>query len=195
MRIKIQKNKAKAFAMMVRIPGWVRGEVVPGSLYRYCDKAETGYTVSVNGKKVDGALTDGYVRIEREWKKGDVVDIHFDMEPRLVEANAKVEADRGRVAVERGPLVYCAEQPDNSFNVFHFMLGKHPELAVKDVASFAGNIKEITAGGTSLAYDGSGKVAATPARITLIPYYAWCHRGAARMAVWLNSGLESIEGM
>lgn len=193
-RIKIMKNKAKAFAMMVRIPGWVRGEVVPGSLYRYCDKAETGYTVSVNGKNVDGALADGYVRIDREWKKGDVVEIHFDMKPRLVEANAKVEADRGHVAVERGPLVYCAEQPDNSFDVLHFMLDKQPELKVKDVASFAGNIKEITANGTSLAYNDNGKVAATPTCITLIPYYAWCHRGAARMAVWLNSSLESMEG-
>ncbi len=57
---------------------------------------------------VESELQDGYFTIERRWKKGDKVEVHFDMEPRVVKAHAKVEADRGRVAVERGPLVYCA---------------------------------------------------------------------------------------
>ena len=107
--VSVKKNKAGAFAMKIRIPGWVRGQVVPSDLYRYSDGKRLGYSVKVNGQPMESELQDGYFKIERRWKKGDKVEVHFDMEPRVVKAHAKVEADRGRVAVERGPLVYCAE--------------------------------------------------------------------------------------
>lgn len=68
-----------------------------------CDGKKLGYTVKVNGKPAESTLEKGYFTIQRKWKKGDIVDIHFDMEPRIVKANYKVEADRGRVSVERGP--------------------------------------------------------------------------------------------
>ena len=115
--VSVKKNKAGEFAMKIRIPGWVRGQVVPSDLYRYSDGKRLGYSVKVNGQPVESELQDGYFTIERRWKKGDKVEVHFDMEPRVVKAHAKVEADRGRVAVERGPLVYCAEWPDNDFDI------------------------------------------------------------------------------
>lgn len=97
--------------MNVRIPGWVRGSVLPSDLYAYADHQQPAYRVMVNGQEVEGELHNGYLTIDRKWKKNDVVEIHFDMLPRLVKANEKVAADRGRVAVERGPVVYCAEWP------------------------------------------------------------------------------------
>ena len=114
------------FTMHLRIPGWVRGAVLPSDLYRYADGQELGYTVTVNGEPVAGELQKGYLLIDRKWKKGDVVEVNFAMKPRIVKANGKVEADRGRVAVERGPLVYCAEWPDNDFNVHNILLNQHP---------------------------------------------------------------------
>lgn len=107
--IGVNKNNAGQFTMKIRIPGWVRNQVVPSDLYTYSDGKRLSYTVKVNGEPVQSGLKDGYFCIDRRWKKGDKVAVHFDMEPRTVKANNKVEADRGRIAVERGPIVYCAE--------------------------------------------------------------------------------------
>lgn len=192
--ISVQKNAAGRFTMMVRIPGWVRGEVTPGGLYAYADSAEQYYWVSVNGERVAARPAKGYVAISREWKKGDVVSLHFDMTPRTVKADSRVSADRGRVAVQRGPLVYCAEWPDNDFDVLHFVLDKKPSFTIADNASLAGGVKTLTATGTVLSTGTDGHLQARPATATLIPYYSWCHRGPGRMEVWMACGPEVVEG-
>ena len=100
-------------------------------LYRFADKKKTGYSVKVNGETVDGELENGYLAISRRWKKGDVVELSLDMTPRLVAANEKVADDRGKMAVERGPLVYCAEWPDNeNIDLFSVLLPREAQLAV-----------------------------------------------------------------
>lgn len=188
--IKIAKTKAKQFRMMVRIPGWVRGSVVPSDLYNYADGKQLGYKVSVNGTEVSGSLENGYLAIDRKWKKDDEVRIHFDMAPRMVKANHKVAADRGRVAIERGPLVYCAEWPDNKFNIFHFMLNKNPQFKLTDQPLLIGGVRQIIAEGRVLSFGGDGKLQATDASLTLIPYYAWAHRGQGSMQVWIANEIE-----
>lgn len=173
------------FTMHLRIPGWVRGSVLPSDLYRYADGQELGYTVTVNGEPVAGKLQKGYLLIDRKWKKGDVVEVHFDMKPRVVKANGKVEADRGHVAVERGPLVYCAEWPDNDFNVHNILLNQHPAFQVEERPDLLYGIHEITTDAQALSYDAAGKLAVRDVKLTLIPYYAWAHRGEGDMEVWL----------
>jgi len=115
--VEVTKTSSKPFDMKIRIPGWVKNEVVPSKLYAYNDGKALGYTIKVNGQAVSSDLKGGYFSIGRKWKKGDKVDIHFDMDPRTVEADEKVEADRGRISVERGPIVYCAEWVDNDFDI------------------------------------------------------------------------------
>lgn len=188
--IKIAKTKAKQFRMMVRIPGWVRGSVVPSDLYNYADGKQLGYKVSVNGTEVSGSLENGYLAIDRKWKKGDEVRIHFDMAPRMVKANHKVAADRGRVAIERGPLVYCAEWPDNKFNIFHFVLNKKPQFRLTDQPALIGGIKQLVVDGRLLSFGEDGKLQATDALLTMIPYYSWAHRGQGSMQVWMPSEIE-----
>lgn len=173
------------FGMNIRIPGWVRGSVLPSDLYFYADNQKPLYRVSVNGSPVQGELANGYLCVERKWKKGDVVEIHFDTPVRVVKANDKVEADRGRVAVERGPLVYCAEWPDNAFNVSNVILNRHPEFQVVERPDMLCGINEITTEAQALSYDAAGKLAVKDVKLTLIPYYAWAHRGEGRMDVWL----------
>lgn len=173
------------FGMNIRIPGWVRGSVLPSDLYFYADNQKPLYRVSVNGSPVQGELANGYLCVDRKWKKGDVVEIHFDMPVRVVKANDKVEADRGRVAVERGPLVYCAEWPDNAFNVSNVILNRHPEFQVVERPDMLCGINEITTEAQALSYDAAGKLALKDVKLTLIPYYAWAHRGEGRMDVWL----------
>src|SRR5262249_4685196 len=102
-------------AIKLRIPGWARNQAPPGELYSYVDKLEKATAILVNGRRDTTAMDRfGYVTIDRIWKNGDTIEVEFPMEPRKVLASPKVKDDRRRMAVERGPIVYCAEWPDLS---------------------------------------------------------------------------------
>ncbi|WP_303424317.1 glycoside hydrolase family 127 protein, partial [uncultured Muribaculum sp.] len=189
--IKVDKNNAGKFTMKIRIPGWVRNQVVPSDLYTYSDGKRLGYTVTLNGTPLTGELKDGYFCIDRQWKKGDQVDVHFDMEPRTVKANNKVEADRGRVAVERGPIVYCAEWPDNDFDVLSVFMNRNPKFEVVEKPELLYGINELVTDAQTLGYDDKGRLTTTDVKLTLIPYYSWAHRGSGAMAVWLPQELSA----
>ena len=189
--ITVDNNKAKAWTMKVRIPGWVRGQVVPSNLYEYTDGKRLGYSITVNGEKVESELQNGYFCINRTWKKGDVVRVHFDMEPRTVKANYKVEADRGRISVERGPIVYCAEWPDNDFDVLSILMNREPEFEVIERPDLLYGLNQLRTDAQVLNYDDNGRLVAEDVKLTLIPYYAWCHRGSGSMAVWLPQELTA----
>ena len=183
--VSVKKNKAGTFALKIRIPGWVRGEVVPSDLYRYADGKRLDYAVKVNGEPVEAELQSGYFTIERKWKKGDRVEVHFDMEPRVVKAHHKVEADRGLVAVERGPLVYCAEWPDNDFDLTNMLVNRTPAFETVERPDLLYGLTEIRTDAQVLGYDPIGRLTVSDVKLTLIPYYAWAHRGTGNMKVWL----------
>ena len=188
----VDKNSAGRFAMKLRIPGWVRNQVVPSDLYTYADGKRLSYQVKVNGELQKAELgADGYFTVTRQWKKGDKVELHFDMEPRVVKANARVEADRGRVAVERGPLVYCAEWPDNDFDVLSVLLNRQPSFTVTEKPDLLYGLNQIQTPAQTLKYDAEGRLSVQDVTLTLIPYYAWAHRGSGRMAVWLPSDVKA----
>lgn len=187
----VDKNAAGTFAMKIRIPGWVRNQVVPSDLYTYSDGKRPGYSVKVNGEAVTSALEQGYFTIERKWKKGDRVELQLDMEVRTVKANGKVEADRGRMAVERGPIVYCAEWPDNSFNVLSLLMNQHPQFEVVERPDLLYGLNQIKTPVQTLEYDEQGRLVVKDQELTLIPYYAWAHRGPGNMAVWLPSEVRA----
>lgn len=174
-----------SFAMKLRIPGWARGQVVPSDLYSFADGKQGGYTVKVNGKAVESTIDNGYFTISRKWKKGDVVELQLDMEPRLVAANANVEADRGMLAVERGPLVYCAEWKDNpEVDIFSVLLPRKAVLNVtEDKALGGGSVIETAV--QKVTYAPDGRMQTSDAMLRLIPYYAWANRGQGKMSVWL----------
>ena len=200
--IKVLQNKAKAFNMMVRIPGWVQSRVVPSDLYAYNDDIFSTYEITVNGQKVDSELENGYMVINRNWKKGDVVRIHLDMPVRTVVASPRVSDDRGRVAVERGPLVYCTEWADNEgIDPHHLLLSRKPQFDVlptygienKEGNGQTFNVTAISAQVQEASISNEGKLAAKDVTIKLIPYYAWNHRGAGKMDVWLARSLSGLE--
>ena len=200
--IKVLQNKAKAFNMMVRIPGWAQNQVVPSDLYSFSDDILAGYEVTVNGQTVKGELQNGYLVINRNWKKGDVVRVHLDMPVRTVVANHRVSDDRGRIAVERGPLVYCAEWADNAgINPHHLLLARQPQFDVQPAYSIQNtesngnsfNVAAIKANAQEAAVDADGRLVSKDVKVTLIPYYAWNHRGAGKMDVWLARSLSGLE--
>ena len=193
----VTKNSAGQFCLRIRIPGWVRNKPVPSDLYSYADTKRLSYTIKVNGQSLyPGELENGYFNINRKWKKGDRVEIHFDMEPRLVQASERVNADQGRVAIERGPLVYCAEWPDNDFELGGILLNQKPVFDVKHEKLNINNgqtygIDELSTKAQVLNFDDEGRLTAKDVRLRLIPYYAWNHRGSGRMMVWLPQQLRA----
>lgn len=157
------------FTMKVRIPGWARNEAMPSNLYAFADGLQSQYSVKINGEVIKTELQQGYCSISRDWKVGDVVELSFDLQPRLVKANNQVEADRGRVAVQCGPIVYCAESPDNEQSIGSITLNGLTQLKVEWQPEKLHGINQIV----------------TDNGVTLIPYYAWAHRGVSDMEVWI----------
>ena len=144
---------------------------------------------------------DGYVTIERKWKKGDQVTLSLEMQPRLVKANDKVEADKNQVCIQRGPIVYCAEWADNDFNIQSMLLNQQPAFEVtptdftfkttgEKATTFHHTLKTITTDAQALSFDESGRLVTRDVRLKLIPYYAWAHRGKGNMRVWLPIHLK-----
>jgi hypothetical protein len=193
--ITIDKSTAGEFAFKIRIPGWLQGSVVPApsQLYKYSDNKRLNYTYSVNGSTYNAkaSFADGYLALTRKWKKGDKVQIHFDVEPRTVRANNKVEADRGMVAIERGPLVYCAEHPDNQFDVFSALVNQEPQFQLGKAEIAGTPVVTLKTDAQTLDFNKQGKLTVKDQTLTLIPYYAWCHRGSGKMRVWLPQDLNA----
>ena len=205
--IKVDRNSCGQFDLKIRIPGWLKSRPLPGELYSYSDNKRLGYSIKVNGVEAEGTVTeDGYFTIPRKWKKGDEVSIYFDMEPRTVRASEKVEADRGMISIERGPIVYCAEWPDNKFDIKSVLINQNPEfaLAQRGLDAFipeaskaklstykTQQITTLTTDAQTLAFDKQGKLTTQEVKLTLIPYYAWCHRGNGDMKVWIPQDLKA----
>lgn len=191
-QVEVTKASGKAFNMMIRIPGWVRNEVLPSDLYSYADNKKTNYSVKINGESIQSSLAKGYLSIDRKWKKGDRIEIHFDMQPRMVKAHEKVEANKGKVSFEKGPLVYCAEWPDNNAEIPSILLPEKPEVEVVAKPDMLNGIQELKTQAQSLFINEKGWLETRNVTLTLIPYYAWSHRGDGQMAVWLPQEVEGV---
>lgn len=184
------ENEGAEFTLWLRIPTWNTDRFIPGELYRYADESKSSASVKVNGKKVLAAVTDGYFPVKRSWKTGDKVELELDMPVRYNVADERVEADVNRICLTKGPILYCAEEPDNQDN---------PSLIIMD-----GNSTEFKEGQLE---DGVMKgipvisVNASAAKLNgtirntvvkLIPYYSWNNRGDwKKMNVWFARDRET----
>jgi DUF1680 family protein len=181
-RIVVEPESPDEFTLNVRIPGWAGDGPVRSDLYGFADglSAErTGARIKVNGKTLgDLNVRNGYARIRRSWKKGDFIEMDLPMPVRRVRANPKVEADRGRVALMRGPIVYCLESADNPFDVLSLALPGDSVLEREHRASLLGGVTIIRGRGLA----GGG----VPVEFTAVPYYAWANREAGAMTVWVR---------
>ena len=169
----IEPQHATTFTLNVRIPGWARNEPVASDLYCYADNLKPTAAIAVNGKAVKLKMVKGYAQISRKWRSGDVVMLNLEMPSRRMVAHPNVKAAAGCVAVERGPLVYCAEGADNGGKVLGRTLSGKSAFTTQARPDLLGGIVTIRADA------GDGSTA-----LTLIPYYAWCHRGPNEMLVW-----------
>ncbi len=184
-KIAVEPEKSGTFVVLVRIPGWARGEVAPGGLYRFADGENEEPTLKVNGKAVAINLEKGYARVAREWKKGDVIELGLPMPVRRVKANDAVKDDADKLAFTRGPLVYCAEWPDNGGRVLNIFVPEAQPLRAELRPDLLNGVVVITGEALPLIKGTTAEVIAKARPFLAIPYYAWAHRGSGEMAVWL----------
>ena len=179
------------FTLWLQIPTWTGDRFIPGELYSYADNAASGYSVKVNGRKVRAEVEDGFFPVARAWKAGDKVELELDMPVRYSVADERVEADINRMCLTRGPLLYCAEQPDNQHAAYMYII--NDTKAPAEVGSFEDGIMKgiTTIGIDASALTPDGTVVESP--LLLIPYYAWNNRGDnTTMNVWFARDYETI---
>ncbi len=183
--IAVEPEKQQQFTLFVRIPGWARNEPVPSDLYAFMSKRKEEPTLKVNGEPVKIDLRNGFAAIDRTWKKGDTVELLLPMPVRRVIAHENIAGNRGKVALQVGPVVFCLEAPDNDGKVLNLVIPDDAVLRGRFRRDLLNGVMTITgeAVTTKRTLDG-GIVSAGTRPFTAIPYYAWAHRGRAQMTVW-----------
>jgi len=194
--ITIDSDTTGNVTLKLRIPGWARGEATPGGLYQFVDIPER-FTLSVNGARVESKVSDGYVRIDRTWKKGDRVELTLPMPVQRVIADRAIHEDRGKVALQRGPIVYCIEGVDTEAKSLPgLMIEDDVELTGKFDADLLGGVGTIEGIAQETRWvkgeDGGKTLARLPMAFRAIPYCVWAHRDAEGMAIWLGRTTEGV---
>jgi len=185
-KMTVSPDRSSNLTINVRVPGWARNEPVPSSLYRFVDTVEEPVVLKVNGKPAPLNVNKGYASVNRRWKQGDVIELVLPMPVRRILANELVQADRGRVALQRGPIVYAVEWPDNpGGRVRNLVLPDDAKLVAEFRPDLLNGVEIVKARVISLAYDEQGSINKREQDFTAIPYYAWANRGVGEMLVWI----------
>jgi uncharacterized protein len=181
------------FNLLVRIPGWAQNNAMPSDLYTFANASAAKTTITINGKPVEYKITDGYAVLNKVWKKGDVVEVNLPMEVKRVVANANVKDDLGKVALQRGPLIYCAEWPDNHGLTSNIILSGQEVLTSEYKADLLQGVTVLKGEAMAIVVDGGSNVSTRKQSFTAIPYYAWAHRGQGEMTVWFPTNVKAID--
>jgi DUF1680 family protein len=179
-RVKLQVSAAQPqeFTLHVRVPAWSRGA-----------------TLTLNGKKITPEVSKGYARITRKWSAGDVLDLSIPLQIEMLEANPNVLQSRGKIALRRGPLMYCLEQPDNKTDIEKIALPITAKLAARYEPGLLGGVTVITGEGRAQKGDNWDNAlyrpiqtaSGAPVDFKAIPYCVWGNRGQKKMKVWIDT--------
>jgi len=192
-QISVSPEKKTEFSLYIRIPGWANGQPVPGNTYFYTDHPDGKISLSVNGVMADYEMAHGYAVIRRAWKKGDRVQLSLPMPVRRIAARTEVKEDVNRVALQRGPLVYCFEHADNNGRVFNMVIPEQVAFTAEYRPELLNGIVVIQTETPVVSVSDDGlAVQTTPRKITGIPYYSWANRGEGQMQVWVPTRISDI---
>ena len=180
-RIKVIKGDGR-YAIKLRLPGWWKQQPTSTTLYTYADRAKP-YSIKVNGISYYPENKD-YITLNRRWKKGDLIELELPMEVRRILANDNAEDLRGKVALERGPIVYCLEGQDQTdHHVFNKYLPNDAAISAHSESGLLGGVTILEAKGWQV--EPNGKISETLLRA--IPYFTWNNRGSDQMEIWIAS--------
>ena len=169
-RFTVNTAKPYTFPIHFRVPGWAQNQVLPSGLYQYENPNPSfPIKIKVNGKATAIDSKEGYLSLDRRWANNDVVEMEFPMDVKLVKTNTRVVENRGKVALERGPIVYAIEEVDNQNNFEDIAISGIEEFTIKSGEEHFGSVNLIET-----------------ATFTAIPYYSWSNRGVNKMKVWID---------
>ena len=190
--ITINPESSGKFNLKIRVPGWAQNEALPGGLYKFKDQNRDSSKLMVNDEKFTFPMVRGYAVISRNWKSGDKVKINFPMPVREVVADERIKDDVGKMAIQRGPVIYCAEWPDNNTgNILDLMIKDDAVFKTKFESKLLGGTEVIRTSGFQTKRTLDGKVELLNEEpVTLIPYALWNNRGAGQMMVWLPTSSQ-----
>ena len=193
-KLMIDPVKNSKFNLHLRIPGWSQGQTSTNNLYDLADFGSAIIYLKINGKDEAVRMENGYLIINREWKKGDVVDYELPMQTNRVVARVELKQDGNRVAIQRGPLVYCVEGADNNGKAWNIIIPPNTKFETIDYKVLDENIKALTAEVpvVTVSEDGAS-IKTEKKKIIAIPYYTWANRGKNEMQVWLPTKITDVK--
>jgi uncharacterized protein len=190
---KINLTKANQFNLLIRIPGWANNSAIPSDLYKFQNNSDAKPVIKINGQIVEYKLQNGYAVIGRVWKKNDVVEVNLPMEVRRVMANEKVTNDIGKVALQRGPIIYCAEWVDNNGKTNNLIIPAAAIFKTEFNQDILNGVMTLKAEVPAVIIENNEYIATQKKIFTAIPYYSWANRGKGEMTVWFPTQVKDIE--
>ncbi len=188
--LSVEPQSPARFNVLVRIPGWSRAKAIPSDLYSFENKAASNVVIKLNGRPVKYTMQNGYAVINSQWKKGDKITLNLPMEVKKVIANKAVKVDSNKVALQRGPIMYCGEWKDNEGKVSNVIIPRNTNFKPAYEGDLLNGVMILKA--EVLKRDSVyGKV--KKAEFTAIPYYSWANRGKGEMMVWFPQSLNATE--
>jgi uncharacterized protein len=188
-KINVEPERNMQANVVIRIPGWAGEQPMPGDLYEFTGKPSSTPAFRINGEEVIPFMENGYAVVTKKWVKNDVLEVDFPYEVRRIRAHANIVHDRGRMALQLGPLVYCAEWADyDDADISQLILDENVPLSFAYKPGVLGGVN-LVSGDASVLRQGEGpdRGELYPQQFTAIPYYAWAHRGQGKMAVWIRN--------
>jgi hypothetical protein len=189
----INPKAAAAFNLLVRIPGWAQNKAIPSTLYQFQNESAEKPVIKVNGAVVDYTITNGYASIKKTWKKNDKVEVNLPMEVRRVVANEKLKEDIGKVALQRGPLMYCAEWKDNNGKAGNIIMPGSAAFTTEFKPELLNGVMVLKSDVPAVVINSSENIATVKQPFMAIPYYSWANRGKGEMTVWFPTKVTDIE--
>ncbi len=190
----VSPQKKSKFSLHIRIPGWAQSQPSPGDTYRFLDNSVKKWTLTLNGQTIPYIVTNGYAVINKAWEKGDIVSLSLPIETKKVIAIDSISEDRNKISLQRGPLMYCFEHPDNDGMVNNIYIPDNIQFSNNFENNLLGGIMKLEADAPTIKISEDGLTVKTEnKRIAAIPYFAWANRGVGQMQVWMPRKISSLE--
>ncbi|HSV11397.1 MAG TPA: glycoside hydrolase family 127 protein [Hanamia sp.] len=194
LKFTINPKSSFNFSMLIRIPGWARNEAMPSDLYSFHNNSAQKTIITINGKEVDYSLQNGYAILNKKWKKNDVIEVKLPMEVKKVVANSNVKSDVGKVALQRGPIMYCAEWVDNNGKTANLVMPFDTELQASFNPDLLNGIEVLKSKVPAVVIADNGETIETKSQnFMAIPYYAWANRGKGEMMMWFPEKIKDVD--
>jgi DUF1680 family protein len=193
LEIGTNNKKGSTFALKLRIPGWANGNIFPTDLYEVREITEMGNIFKINGEAYEMRnFKDGYFTLERTWKNGDKVEINFPMEAQQVYSNSKITTNKNLIAIQNGPLMYCAEYVDNDGKTSNILLNKENSFTKKFEPNLLNGVLTLSTTGKAINFS-DNEIQTLTKPIKLIPYFARSNRGSGEMRVWFPTKISNVK--